>query len=414
MRRKVLLLIQFLHGLLVLTSVFSGIAMLLGVFGLSTEVYFVHSLLLLAAYAATAIAEKKIRGIGVFLLISIASVLPAVLLAPDLVSRIVFILIGVIIIAIRIVGRVRDSGTILDSPHMAVVALFAVFFIIAAAVENRFVSTLNYYLAFAYLIMILIYTNFLNLEGYLTVNKDVQNIPVKKIGRTNNLMLLGYLGLTVTIMILMPIFGLDRAVAKLGQGILALIRFLASLRKGGEEVVDATLPEEGGGGDMGGQMPNFGETNETPLWLEALYHALTVVLIVVVAILVIAIIAVAVYRLVKAFYKPIRENSDEQEFINPEDDNREFAEPQGGFFRRIREIVDPTPTASVRRIYRKRIKKQKKDFSEAMTPQEIESAVGLPEGTPRQILHEVYEKARYSANGCTEQDLTRLKKGAEG
>ena len=414
MRRTVLSIIRFLHGVLVLAAVFSGVSMLLAIFGFDTPKYYVHSLLLLVVYAATAFAEEKIKGIGLFLLIAIVSLLPTALLAPDLASRIVFILIGLIIIIIRIVGRVRASGTVLNSPHMAVVALFALLFIIGAVSGNRFVSTLNYYLAFAYMIMILIYMNFLNLEGYLAVNKDVQNIPVKRIGRTNNLMLLGYLGITVTVMILMPIFGLDKAIAGIGRGILWLIRFLASLKKGGDEPADPIVPEEEVSGDGGGGgMPNMGDA-EKSMWVEALYHALTVTLIVIIVILVIALIIYAVYRLVKAFYRPIRENSDEQEFIDPEDDDREYAEPQGGFFRRVREIIDPTPTAAVRRIYRKRIKKQKKEFSEALTPQEIEAAVGLPEGSGRQILHETYEKARYSSNGCTDQDLQRLRKGAEG
>ena len=203
MRRTVLRIIRFLHGAMVMTAVMSGVCLLLSIFGMTPESYFPFSLLVLVTYVATAFAEEKIKGIGLFLLISIASVIPTALLAPDIASKIVFVLISGIIIAIRIVGRVRDSGTLLDSPHMAVVILFAVFYLIGLLAGNSFVSTLNYYLAFAYVIFILIYTNFLNLEGYLNVNKDVENIPVRKIGRTNNLMLLGYLGLTVTLMILL-------------------------------------------------------------------------------------------------------------------------------------------------------------------------------------------------------------------
>ena len=413
MRRTVLRIIRFLHGAMVMTAVMSGVCLLLSIFGMTPESYFPFSLLVLVTYVATAFAEEKIKGIGLFLLISIASVIPTALLAPDIASKIVFVLISGIIIAIRIVGRVRDSGTLLDSPHMAVVILFAVFYLIGLLAGNSFVSTLNYYLAFAYVIFILIYTNFLNLEGYLNVNKDVENIPVRKIGRTNNLMLLGYLGLTVTLMLVMPLVGLDKAIIGLGKGILALIRRLAALRNGTPDDDIVVESEVEGGGEMSGGMPDFGGS-ETPLWLTALYHAMEVALLVVAGIVVVAAIAFAIYRLVKAFYRPIKENSDEQEFIDPEDDDREYAEPQGGFFQRVRDIIDPTPTAAVRRLYRRRIKKQKVDFSEALTPDEIESAVGLSDGPERQILHEVYEKARYSERGCSEADLQRMRKGAAG
>ena len=66
----------------------------------------------------------------------------------------------------------------------------------------------------------------------------------------------------------------------------------------------------------------------------------------------------------------------------------------------------------IRRTYRKNIQRQKTEFSKAMTPFEIEETVGLPAGGERQNLHELYEKARYSADGCTEEDVRKLKKGA--
>ena len=327
--------------------------------------------------------------------------------APDLLSKIVFLLLSVIIIIIRIAGRVKDGDTILTIPTFATEILFAVFYILGVFLENSLMTRVNYYLAFAYVIFVLIYMNFSSLEAYLAVNREVENIPTKNIGRTNNLMLLGYLGLTVTVMLVVPFFGLDKAVRAAGRGILAFIRWLSSLR--GEEapietVIEEVPPQE----SMTPEGGMFADTVETPLWLEALYHALTVAIGFVVAAIIIIGIVLAIYRLVKAFYRPTKENSDEEEFISDSDD-KEYVPGAGGVFGRILERFDPSPNAVIRRTYRKTIRKTKTEVDASDTPREIEDAAKLPEGKERTVLHELYEKARYSKDGCTQEDVQTLR-----
>ena len=83
MRRIVIAVIRQLHGAMILTGVLSGIALILGFFGLSAQVYFLYGLLVLIPYLVSALAEEKISGIGLFLLICIASVIPVVIFAPE-------------------------------------------------------------------------------------------------------------------------------------------------------------------------------------------------------------------------------------------------------------------------------------------------------------------------------------------
>ena len=407
MRRIVIAVIRQLHGAMILTGVLSGIALILGFFGLSAQVYFLYGLLVLIPYLVSALAEEKISGIGLFLLIRIASVIPVVIFAPDLASKIVFFGLSVIIVIIRIAGRLRDAGTILNSPHFATVLLFAVLYIIGTAVNQPFLMNVNYYLAFAYILAVLVYMNFTNLEGYLEVNRDVANVPKRTIGRTNNLMLLGYLALTVVLMLVVPLFGLDRAIRALWQGILALIRLITS-RGGDTEAAESSIAEE----TMAASAPQdgmFAEDTPTPLWLEAFYHALTVMITFIVGAAIIIGLIYAVYRLVKAFYRPAKENGDVEEFINDTDD-RESVSGADGIFGRVREFFDPSPNSVIRRAYRRRIRKEKKDIQETMTPSEIEDAAGLPAGDERRVYHELYEKARYSKAGCSTEDVQTLKK----
>ena len=76
----------------------------------------------------------------------------------------------------------------------------------------------------------------------------------------------------------------------------------------------------------------------------------------------------------------------------------------------MREFFDPSPNSVIRRAYRRRIRKEKKDIQETMTPSEIEDAAGLPAGDERRVYHELYEKARYSKAGCSTEDVQTLKK----
>lgn len=76
---------------------------------------------------------------------------------------------------------------------------------------------------------------------------------------------------------------------------------------------------------------------------------------------------------------------------------------------------DLSPTARIRRTYRKTINRQRRRgqaVPEWMTPAEIETMVELPKHEQYRQLHAVYEKARYSEEGCTDEDV-RLAKEAK-
>lgn len=73
---------------------------------------------------------------------------------------------------------------------------------------------------------------------------------------------------------------------------------------------------------------------------------------------------------------------------------------------------DQSPTARIRRTYRKTINRQRRRgqaVPDWMTPAEIESMVELPRQEQYRQLHTVYEKARYSQEGCTDEDVRLAK-----
>lgn len=74
-------------------------------------------------------------------------------------------------------------------------------------------------------------------------------------------------------------------------------------------------------------------------------------------------------------------------------------------------FLDFSPAAKTRRIYRKCINRYRKNraIQDWMSPSEIEQIVSVPKEEKYQELHEIYEKARYSEFGCTEDEAKRAK-----
>ena len=111
-------------------------------------------------------------------------------------------------------------------------------------------------------------------------------------------------------------------------------------------------------------------------------------------------------RVVKKFYRPYRENNDEQEFISPVDQNESLLSrilPKRPLF------LDRSPNAVVRRAYRKTVEKKaarQKDPGALMvrTPEEIEDYIKLDAAEDREKLHTLYEKARYSKEGVSKEE----------
>ena len=64
----------------------------------------------------------------------------------------------------------------------------------------------------------------------------------------------------------------------------------------------------------------------------------------------------------------------------------------------------------IRRRYKKTIRNATKGEPNAYaTPTELEVIADLSDSRQVQTLHHLYEKARYSKDGCTEEDMKRLK-----
>ncbi len=101
-------------------------------------------------------------------------------------------------------------------------------------------------------------------------------------------------------------------------------------------------------------------------------------------------------------------------FSVEEEDEVVFLEPDRtdsvtGIFRRKKRDSFLSANQQVRKRYKKTIKKATKEKPSATaTPSELEKNAGLEDDASMRALHDLYEKARYSENGCSGDDMKSL------
>jgi hypothetical protein len=126
------------------------------------------------------------------------------------------------------------------------------------------------------------------------------------------------------------------------------------------------------------------------------------------------ILAVVLIGFIYGIYQAIRlagknfsvENEDEVIFLDSKEDARRFLRKKGS----PRESR-LSPNMQIRRRYKRTIRKSTEGRPCAWaSPSELESHAGLAESADMHKLHDYYEKARYSKEGCTRADVDALQK----
>lgn len=399
---------EYLHGAMVVTALMSLFCLIIEMAGFTYVSILLCSLSMLVPYLVSGIAEKHVKSVFPFLLVCILSGLAPWFAAPHIAIRVFYVIFTIAVIALRMMERVKEKRGPLSSPHPGVLLVFIACYVLGVALKNDLMSTLNYYQAFAYVILICIYENLVRLDSYLELNKDVANVPKRQIFRTNYLLMFVFVALAVLVMLFLPRTGLDELVKSIGRGLgwlfrklILLIHFRDNAPTDVIEETEEMVMEQGGM-----MMP---DAPESPAWLVAASQTITLGIFITFMVFFTISVATAIYALIKKFYHSYQENGDEEEFLTPEADEKAAAPGENTGKRPL--WFDFSPDAQVRKTYKKTIlKKKKRVASQAFTPEELEDYAELSESDNRAALHALYEKARYSKGGVVKEELKALKR----
>lgn len=289
----------------------------------------------------------------------------------------------------RLTEEVSESG--LDKPSFLGFSAFAVAFLISAVMENPLLQRLSVFSAAVYLLLCLCDRGLRRLDEYLRLNETMYALPQKRIQRIAGGALA--VALILTAALLLPAAGRFS-----GEWTVDLTQRhpVSSMTTSQPEQAEETQPSAGESLAelFGDSKPLF----QIPPIISYLLYA------VIVAGLALMLLF-CVYRLILSFRRSFTDSRDQVQYLTGEreDQDERSAAPA---VERPR-VLDRSPTAVIRRRYRKQVLRAAKEPPRpALTPREVEAEVGLL----APVLHTLYEKARYGKDPCTTEDVQSLKR----
>lgn len=277
--------------------------------------------------------------------------------------------------------------------------------VIGAVSGNQNISSFGEIIALFTILHFFLHGYFYRQQKFLSDNMRVYSLPKKKIARTGSLFLLLFLTcICIGMAIVREIYS-----GTLLEKIKSLFLYLF------QSLLDQAFQSDGlGKGDMISQENTlFGAMNQISAkpdsaWENLINQIQTILILLgILLLIVLCIFAVVsfVRRIAAKAHLQIKQVV-RKDTIDQEKQLRRTASSK-------EKLLDFSPVAKIRRAYRRCINQRRRknqSIPQWMSPKEVEQLVSVPEEMAYQQLHALYEKARYSQSGCSQEDVQTVKK----
>ncbi len=306
--------------------------------------------------------------------------------------------LAAVLCLLRMLSRIASGEeetpvtSVFDAPHFAGLIFFGVAFFISAAGGFSAFQRSSVISAVLYLLLCLLYSGMRRVDGYLTLNRSMANLPARRIERAAG-------GAVVLAVVLAAALLLPAALGMQGDFRIDL----SGRRHTSGSYTPPELPETdpGAAGNLGELFDDlYGPAPVMPQWVNYLFTAIAVVCVS-------AVVLYAVYAISRHFRSAFRDNRDVVQYLDGDtDEAAPFIKQHRERLRRL----DRSPGALIRRHYRKQVLRASPEPPKSwQSPAELEAAAGLNNAQ----LHRLYEKARYSAVPCTPEDVRRIRESTK-
>lgn len=233
---------------------------------------------------------------------------------------------------------------------------------------------------------------------FVELHRDNADMPLRQMERVNHGMLAVFLVVLAIVILILILSQATQIFDWIGNALQAALRWIFSK-------FPAPNLDPGVSVDKMTEM-EFQEYQQSSYsrLLSFLFYLFFVAVLIAVAVFV----TILLIRFLRSRLERITDDSDKKESLLPERQNvTKVARAQ-------HEKVswhDFSPSGQIRRFYIRTLRKagKKKPFAASYTPTELENAAGLSRDE-HQDLHELYEKARYSKDGCTKDEWNTLRR----
>ena len=378
-----------LHCGLVAAMVFAAVFALLPMTGLSVgkapEEVFLRGLLFAIPTALCYYAIKGLKALWQFLLAALGLCGFAWLLVGHWGGAALMALMCLFRVRVRM--QEEEEGPItsfFDRPAYPVLGVFAAAFLASAVAGLNGLQRLSLVGAVLYLLVCLGFHGLSRVDHYLTLNKDMRNLPVRRIQR---------------------IAGAAVAAVVVAGAVLLLPAAFSS--SGGVRIqLPQHTPPRGGQAQLDEARSPVGVNQEQPLnFLDELGGpswqippAVSYLFFGLVGLGTLSVVVLGVVHFFRDFSRSYSDSRDLVQRLTKEDRDQDAVVRA---VRRRPALWDRSPNAAVRRRYRRAVLSAAKEPpQETLTPAEVEAWAGLGEHR----LHELYEKARYGPEPCTAEE----------
>ncbi len=300
--------------------------------------------------------------------------------------------------------------------HWSLAVFLCVLYIVGAAYGMKQFNTVCFYGTACYMACYFLQTGLLHTNAFLDDNRGLSNVPVKKIRSQAAAVLFVFSAVVFAVMAVAPKTVLMSAAIAVQNGVLFVVRTLLGfvhVEKPAEIVPAERI-------DLGSVFSNgIFETDGdiSPIW-DILDNIVFILVYAAIIIGVVALIMFVYNRIKRLFSAENAADNDLTERIVPDRVERmKFRS-----IRPSRKLDGPAENVKIRKLYKKYAHAAAQEtLSPAVTPGEIahaareKSVLSAADDTNNAAeIRRLYEKARYSGQVCSNEDIEQLKKLVKG
>lgn len=392
-RRFVCIVLGWLHGALLFAPLFAFVLNFFNPGAARADIlrYHLLGLLIVVPIALSWLAERYLRHILIYLVASVSIIALTVVLFG---GAVLMALPAALLCFLRFYNRVTgEPRSLLDHAGYPILPLFllpaaASFFYPAVSGTYQITAPIC---AALYFLLCFAQRGIARIDEYIEMNRTIRNLPGRRILLIATAMLL--IILLIFAAILLPPLLLNQS------------EYRYTPPPTPEGTAATPQPSDTQQGDFEDNAWISALDSEPNPTLTFIFRLLEYIVLAAASIGIVFGIVFGALRLSRMFRQSFRDRGDLVE--NLQDDKVETVREKRQTRDRPR-FFDRSPNAVVRRRYRRTILRAAKEPPQPwMSPAEAEAHARLA-GGDMDRLHDLYEKARYSADGCSRQDAARL------
>lgn len=398
-----LTVLSWIHCLLLTMVVFLFVSCLPFLPEAEAIVYYRKSLWILIPVIASWYMVRRIKGFLLYLSVGAAVTAVTGFLSKDW----IIVVLSVFVILMRSYPRIVrgkmleeypgeieeieiwEIPTFMDRPKMIPWMFCSLIYLVIIISKRHMLLMTMFYVLLAAIFVCYMFASASRMKEFITKNRRIANLPVK----TMQLMQRSVLCVTLFILLL---FVLPSIIY--GEEPLTVLSEI-EIKQTATVQVEMPSGQEGMGG-MEAMLEMIGaqEIREWPEWVQKLMNALVYL----VASCGAAAIAFLLYQAFRRMMHDFAGGHGEDEIILLEGEETEMF---SGLRKRREGMLSRTPAMKIRKEYKKLIRKRlKTNPFGSETPQELEQNAEVA----NESFHILYEKARYTQDGCSKEDLEQF------